>query len=438
MRADLLLQNAEYVCVLDEDMATQTHASVAITDGVISYVGEHFTGTADRVMDMSGHLLMPGMVNLHTHLPMTLLRGIAEGTDLQGFLARVWAEEARVMNPEGTRIGARLGALEALLGGTTTALDMYFHPDAAHAGAVDLGLRHVIGPVFFSFAGPDHLEWEQRMALLEEWPATLAGIGGPWVPLALMPHCPATVGPQYLAELAEVARTRGYLIHTHTSENVQENEDTIAAYGKRPVAMLDEAGMLELAPVLAHAVQLDIDERARVALRGASVAHCPGSNLKLASGALDWRSYVDAGIVMGLGTDGCSSSNDLDMFSVMRLASNLSRLTSNDPRASHAKDMVRAATVGGARALGMLDRIGTLEVSKEADIIAIDLDLPHYVPLHDPYTALVFAGGRADVTDVFVAGTQVIADRQPTQMSQADILDAARRHVGEHFADPVQ
>lgn len=438
MRADLLLRNAEYVCVLDEQMSMRAHASVAVTDGVVTYVGDDFDGTADRVIDVRGHLVMPGMVNLHTHVPMTLLRGIAEGTDLQGFLELVWAEEARVMDPVGTRIGARLGALEALLSGTTTALDMYFHPDAAHQGAVDVGLRHVIGPVFFSFPGPDHLQWEERMAMLEAWPATLARIGGPYVPLALMPHCPATVGPQYLAELAEVARRDGYLIHTHASENKQENDDTVAAYGKRPVAMLDEAGMLELQTVLAHAVQLDDDERDLVAAHGAAVAHCPGSNLKLASGALDWRGYVDAGVVMGLGTDGCSSSNDLDMFSVMRLASNLSRLTANDPRASRAADIVQAATVGGARALGMLDRIGTIEVGKEADLIVIDIDRPHYVPLHDPYTALVYSGGRADVVHVFVAGEQVIADRRPTRITEASIMADARAHVGEHFGDQVR
>lgn len=437
MNVDLLLSNAEYVCVTDEQMSTQRHASVAITNGLIAYVGDSFSGTADRVIDMRGHLLMPGFVNLHTHLPMTLLRGIAEGVDLQGFLELVWAEEARVMDPVGTRIGARLGALEALLGGTTTALDMYFHPEAAHRGAVDMGLRHVIGPVFFNFPGPDNRTWDERMELLADWPRVLDDVGGPFVPRALMPHCPLTVSPDRLAELAVAAGEGGFLIHTHASENFQENEDTVLAFQKRPVALLDESGILALKPVLAHAVHIDHDERGLLAAAGASVAHCPGSNLKLASGALDWRGYMEAGILLGLGTDGCSSSNDLDMFSVLRLASNLSRLVANDPTATSAVEIIQAATINGARALGLQDRIGTLQVGKEADVIAIDLDAPHFVPLHDPYTALVFAGGRADVRDVFVAGEHVIANRRSTRFEHSEVLAQARNHVGEQFGEPA-
>lgn len=437
MTVDLLLENAEIICVTDEDMSMRRHASIAIADGVIVYVGDAFTGDAARTIDMRGHLLMPGLINLHTHLPMTLLRGVAEGVDLQGFLERVWAEEARVMDPVGTRIGAQLGALESLLGGTTTALDMYFHPDAAHRGAVDLGLRHVIGPVFFSFPGPDNLLWDQRMAMLAAWPQTLADIGGPYVPPVLMPHAPLTVKPGDLRQLSQFAKAHGFGVNTHTSENIQENEDTLAAHGNRPVQILLETGMLDLKPVLAHGVQVDRDERAIIAQHGASVAHCPGSNLKLASGALDWVGYRDAGVLVGLGTDGCSSSNDLDMFNVMRLASNLSRLVTHDPKASHAIEMVQAATVNGARALGMLDRIGTLEVGKEADIIAIDLDAPHFVPLHDPYTALVFAAGRSDVSDVFVAGEHVIAGRRSTKIDHRAIFEAARAHVGEHYGETI-
>jgi 5-methylthioadenosine/S-adenosylhomocysteine deaminase len=437
MSVDLLLHNAEIICVTDEDMSMQRHASIAIADGVITYVGDSFTGDAARTIDMRGHLLMPGLVNLHTHLPMTLLRGVAEGVDLQGFLERVWAEEARVMDPIGTRIGAQLGALEALLGGTTTALDMYFHPEAAHRGAVELGLRHVIGPVFFSFPGPDNLLWDQRLALLDAWPQILADIGGPHVPAVVMPHAPLTVAPDHLRQLAEIAAARGFGVNTHTSENVQENEDTLAAFGQRPVQILKGTGMLALRPVLAHGVQVDRDERVVIAEHGASVAHCPGSNLKLASGALDWVGYREAGVTVGLGTDGCSSSNDLDMFTVMRLASNLSRLVTHDPKASHAIEMVHAATVSGARAIGMIDRIGTLEVGKEADIIALDLDAPHFVPLHDPYTALVFAAGRSDVSDVFVAGDHVVANRRSTRMDHQAIFAAARAHVGEHYGEPI-
>jgi 5-methylthioadenosine/S-adenosylhomocysteine deaminase len=189
--------------------------------------------------------------------------------------------------------------------------------------------------------------------------------------------------------------------------------------------------MLQTGPVLAHAVRIDDRERALIAAAGASVAHCPGSNLKLASGALDWVAKQRAGITTGLGTDGCSSSNDLDMFAVMRLASNLARLTTHDPQAAPSEEVVRAATLGGATALGLADRIGSVAVGKEADLIAIDLDAPHFVPLHDPYVALVYAAGRGDVSDVWVAGSHVVADRTPTKVDIAQVMSRARQHVSQ-------
>jgi 5-methylthioadenosine/S-adenosylhomocysteine deaminase len=372
---------------------------------------------------------MPGLVNLHTHLAMTLLRGVAEDVDLQGFLERVWAEEARVMDPAGVELGTRLGAVEALLGGTTTALDMYFHPEAAHRGAVEAGLRHVIGPVFFSFPGPDGLSWEERMDAARQWPDLLLRIGGPRVPIAFMPHAPFTVDIDDLAQIAELARETGGIVHTHTSENDRENADTVASRGMRPVACLADSGVLSLAPVLGHGVRLNAAERRFVAEAGASVAHCPGSNLKLASGAADIVGYREDGIRVGLGTDGCSSSNDLDMFAVMRLAANLARLVREDPAAISAADIVRMATLDGARAIGIGDRVGSVEVGKEADLIVIDTAVPHLTPVRDPHTAVVFAAGRSDVRHVVVAGEVVIEDRRSARLDLPALLEAANARV---------
>jgi 5-methylthioadenosine/S-adenosylhomocysteine deaminase len=333
------------------------------------------------------------------------------------------------MDPSGVYAGTRLGALEAVLGGTTTALDMYFHPAEAHRAAVDVGLRHVTGPVFFSFPGPDHLEWDERMMLARDWPQTLQSLGGPYVPPALMPHAAFTVGVEHLAQIADLAREQGALVHTHASENDRENDDTIKATGLRPVPALDAAGVLPLAPVLGHGVRLDSHDRDRVAATGTAVAHCPGSNLKLASGAADIVGYREQGIRVGIGTDGCSSSNDLDMFAAMRLAANLARLVRDDPAALSARDVVSAATLEGARALGLGDRIGTIEVGKEADLIALDLRSPHLVPVHDPYTSVVFSAGRSDVRHVLVAGAPVVIDGQSTRVDSDDVMAAALRVV---------
>jgi 5-methylthioadenosine/S-adenosylhomocysteine deaminase len=412
----------------DESGSVLEHADIAIDDGRIVNVGESVMG-ANTVIDGEGLLVMPGLVNLHTHLAMTLLRGIAEEVDLQGFLERVWAEEARIMDPAGVYAGTRLGALEAVLGGTTTALDMYFHPTESHRAAVEVGLRHVTGPVFFSFLGPDHLEWDERMVLARAWPQTLESLGGPHVPPALMPHAAFTVGLEHLAEIADLARQQRALVHTHASENDRENDDTVDATGMRPVPALEASGILALAPVLGHGVRLDDHDRDRVAATGTAVAHCPGSNLKLASGAADVVAYREQGIRVGIGTDGCSSSNDLDMFAAMRLAANLARLVRDDPAALSARDVVRAATLDGARALGLGDRIGTVEAGKEADLVALDLRAPHLVPVHDPYTSVVFSAGRSDVRHVLVAGSPVVVDGQPTRVATDDVMAAALQVV---------
>jgi 5-methylthioadenosine/S-adenosylhomocysteine deaminase len=425
---DLVIRNARYVLMCDESGSVLEHADIAIDDGRIVSVGESVMG-ANTVIDGEGLLVMPGLVNLHTHLAMTLLRGIAEEVDLQGFLERVWAEEARIMDPSGVYAGTRLGALEAVLGGTTTALDMYFHPTESHRAAVEVGLRHVTGPVFFSFPGPDHLEWDERMVLARAWPQTLESLGGPHVPPALMPHAAFTVGLEHLAEIADLARQQRALVHTHASENDRENDDTINVTGLRPVPALEASGILALAPVLGHGVRLDDHDRDRVAATGTTVAHCPGSNLKLASGAADVVAYQERGIRVGIGTDGCSSSNDLDMLAAMRLAANLARLVRNDPAALSARDVVSAATLDGARALGLGDRIGTVEVGKEADLIALDLRAPHLVPVHDPYTSVVFSAGRSDVRHVLVAGRPVVVDGQPTRVDTDDVMAAALRVV---------
>jgi 5-methylthioadenosine/S-adenosylhomocysteine deaminase len=394
-------------------------------------------------IDARGKLVMPGLVNLHTHLPMTLLRGLAEDVDLQGFLHKVWAAEGAVMDEATVELGATLGALESLLGGCTTQLDMYFHHEAAHLGAVAAGSRHVIGPVFFDGPGPDGLEWDQRLALLRAWPELVAIDGGPQIPVAAMPHSTYTCGPEHLGEVADELRrvlvdseTRGLLV-THVSENEAENADVHARYERTPTAVLDDAGWLDghLPVVVAHGVHLSEHDRDRLVSAGGSVAHCPGSNLKLASGALRWEEVRGSGLRVGLGTDGCSSSNDLDMWQVMRQAALLARLTSARPDVASAHEVLRAATIEGAAALGLDDLVGSVEVGKRADLVLLDLERPHLTPVHDVAALLVFAAGRADVTDVLVDGEVVVRDGRSTRVDTAELLARARdRGAAAHAA----
>lgn len=385
-------------------------------------------------IDGRGKLLMPGLVNLHTHLPMTLLRGLAEDVDLQGFLARVWAAEGAVMDPGTVELGATLGALESLLGGCTTQLDMYFHHEATHRGAVAAGSRHVVGPVFFDGPGPDGLAWAERLDGLRAWPSVLETIGGPAVPLVAAPHATYTCGPEGFAEVVAVLREllaegdRPGLLTTHVSENEAENSGVRERYDATPTELLARSGWVEpdLPLVLGHGVHLSDTDRDLLALGRSAVAHCPGSNLKLASGALRWADYSHTAIRLGIGTDGCSSSNDLDMWQAMRQAALLARLTSGSPDVASAHEVLRAATIEGARALGLGDHIGSVEVGKRADLVLLDLTAPHLTPVHDVAALLVFAAGRGDVTDVLVDGDVVVRDRRSTRVDTPDLLARAR------------
>jgi len=429
-QVDLILHNAQYVVVVDVQASVLRNVSIAIKDekifGIVP-IDQENQWQSSKVIDCSHHLVMPGLINTHTHTPMTLLRGVAEDVDLQGFLEKVWAEEARIMDEKGTYIGAKLGALEALLGGTTCTLDMYLHPHMAHKGAVEVGLRHLIGPVFFDFAGPDGLEWDKRIEHLRNWPKVIKEIGGAYAPLVAQPHSTYTVSPEHLAEVAKVAKEIGAIFNTHISENQAENKDVIKRHGKTPTKVLQAAQALDNA-VFAHAVKLTDEDRNIIKENKVSLSHCPGSNLKLASGAFEWVKAKEKGINVSLGTDGCSSSNDLDMWNVMRSAANLARLITEDAAAIPVAEVVRAATYGGALALGMQDRIGTVEVGKDADLIVLDLDQPHLVPVGDPHGLLVYAAGRSDVVHVLVAGDPVIVDRISTKVDMNQVISEARIH----------
>ncbi|MFC7490666.1 MULTISPECIES: amidohydrolase family protein [unclassified Knoellia] len=432
----VVLRNLALVVTVDPDDTVLHDVSIAVEDGVITEIGAVAAGD-DHVVDGRGRLALPGLVNLHTHLPMTLLRGIAEGVDLQGFLTRVWAAEGAVMDPETVELGATLGALESLLGGCTTQLDMYFHHEAAHRGAVAAGSRHVGGPTFFDGPGPDGLEWEERIAGLRAWPEALRATGGPEVPVAAMPHSTYTCSVEHLAEVATVlgeVTSRGVL-HTHVSENAAENADTQARFGATPTKLLDRAGALTgpARVVFGHGVHLTGSDRATAAAAGVTVAHCPGSNLKLASGALDWQRWRADGIHLGIGTDGCASSNDLDVWQAMRQAAHLAALTSGDP-AVDATQILRAATIDGARAVGMDDLVGSIEVGKRADLVLVDLEQPHLTPVHDVPALLVHAAGRGDVTDVLVDGRIVVSERRSTQVDARDLLERSRARARDAAA----
>ncbi len=410
--ADTLITNA-HILTMDDGFTEIVDGALAITDGHIAALGPvaEAAGTvAAKVLDAKGGLLLPGFVNTHCHAAMVLFRGLADDRPLDGFLKTVWAAEAAHVTPDTVRAGATLGLAEMALGGVTHVVDMYFHPDATIEAAAKVGVGLTSGPVFIGFDGIDHLPWPERLRFAEDFVARHRGTAG--VELMLMPHSAYTLDEGKLREVAAMSDRLGVPIHVHAAEAPSEMRLVAQQHGTTPVLILDRARILKPGTLLAHAVHLDDAEIALLAERGTAVAHCPLSNAKLASGTARLKDLRAKGVRLSLGTDGASSGNDLDMFKTMRQAAYLAILASGEPDVLPARDIVAMATRGGAAAAGLAGRKGVVAVGRDADLMIVDLSAPHIVPAYDPYSTLVYAAGREDVSDVFVGGRRIVATRR--------------------------
>lgn len=424
-----IIKNARYVYTVDDQDLILENATIVIRDGVIESINPTILPIdIVKIYDGKDRLIMPGLINTHSHLAMTLLRGWAESVNLDGFLERVWAAEGAIMDKTTSALGTELGAAEAIQGGTTTVLDMYLNPDATHAAAVKVGLRHVTGPIFFDFPGLDGMEWNQRISFSEQWPTILKNIGGPEVPIYFMPHSTYTDSPEHLHEVAQLAKKFNARINLHVSETLNENQMVNEKYKKSPTQVCEDTGILDVPVVFGHGIHLSADDISIVRAHGTSIGHCPGSNLKLGSGIADYLHYVESNLTVGLGTDGCSSSNDLDMWSVMRIAAHMVALK-HSPADVHAGQIVRAATIDGARAIGIDHLVGSITVGKRADLIAIDLTALHLTPIHDLAALLVFSAGRSDVIDAWVDGNEVLESRKVTHIDQEDLRSRVHERI---------
>ncbi|MGC0421928.1 amidohydrolase family protein [Embleya sp. AB8] len=361
---------------------------------------------AAPTLDARGCLVLPGLVNAHAHSAMTLFRGTADDVDLQVFLARLVAAESAVLTAEVVRVAVRLALAESIRAGVTTAMDMYWFPEAGLAAAAEAGFRLVTGPTFMDVPDPpDGLDFAAR---LRAAPALLAGTATRCV----TPHSTYTLDPEQLRRVAELAREHDALLHIHAAENAGEVAMVQARHARRPVELLHDLGLLRPGTLLAHAVCLTDAEIALIAASGAGVAHCPVSNLKLASGVARLPELLAAGVPVGLGTDGAVSANALDLFGPIRAAATLHRAATGDPTLIGARTSVRMATVDGARAIGLGALTGSLEVGKAADLVVLDLRRPHLTPRHDPWSMLAYAAGPADVRDTVIDGRIVLRDRR--------------------------
>ncbi|MFU2489178.1 TRZ/ATZ family hydrolase [Thauera sp. WH-1] len=358
---------------------------------------------AEKVVELPEHLLMPGLVNLHVHAAMSLMRGIADDMPLMRWLQEaIWPTEARHVSAAFVRDGTLLAAAEMLRGGITTCNEMYFHPEAAAEAFSTLGMRAVVGVVMLEFPTPfasdadDYLR--KGLAARDRWQTD------PLIDFAIAPHAPYTVSDASFGRALAIADELGLPIHIHVHETTGEIADSLAAHGMRPLSRLARLGLLGENLIGVHAVHLDDGDIELLARHGCSVAHCPTSNMKLASGIAPLPRLLEAGIRVGLGTDGAASNNRLDLLQEMRHAALLAKVASHDATAVPAHTALHMATLGGAQALGLGARIGSIEPGKAADLCAVNLGSLHCRPRFDPVSHLVYVAGREDVSHVWVNG----------------------------------
>lgn len=377
-----------------------------------------------RTLERPAHVVLPGLVNSHTHAAMSLLRGLSDDLALMDWLQdHIWPAEATHVGHRFCLDGFRLAAAEMIRGGTTCVNDMYFFPDASATAAAEAGLRATIGLIVLDFPTAWGQDWKDYIHRGLEVNDRLRG--SPLLRAVFAPHAPYTVSDEPLRRVRELSNELGIGIHMHVHETAYEIELGLQGGGKRPWQRLRELDLLSSDFIAVHMTQLTDDEIAQAAQLGVSVAHCPESNLKLASGFCPVARLQAAGVNLALGTDGAASNNDLDMFGEMRSAALLAKGVARDPRALPAHAALRMATLGGARALGLDEEIGTLERGKSADFIAVDLSAPATQPVHHVLSQLVYACSRDQVSDVYVAGRALLQERELLTLDQAEVLARA-------------
>ncbi len=376
-------------------------------------------------VDLSAHVLLPGLVNLHTHAAMALMRGYADDMALMHWLQeKIWPAEGRLVAPEFVHDGTLLACAEMLRGGVTCFNDMYFHPQAAAQAALDLGMRAAIGitviefPTRYAADAEDYLA--KGLATRDAWRDESL------ISFCLAPHAPYTVADRTFERVATLAAQLDLPIHMHLHETRHEIEESLRQHGVRPLERLRRLGLLDPRLIAVHAVHLTPAEIDLLAENGCHVAHCPTSNMKLASGIAPLTEMLAAGLNTGLGTDGAASNNRLDVLREMHQAALLAKVASGDATVANAHQVLRMATLNGAKALGLDGRIGSLTVGKQADLCAVRLDDFSLQPCFDPASHLVYAAGRDDVTHVWTDGKLRICDGELVGFPQSRLLDAAR------------
>jgi len=425
-----ILITARWVVPVEPDRVVLEGHAVAVHDGAIIEVVPQADAAAkyaprERV-DLPEHALIPGLVNAHTHNPMTLLRGLADDLPLMQWLQEhIWPVEAKVIGPEVVRDGVELAIAEMLRGGTTCCSENYFFPDAQAAAYKMHGFRAMVGlPIveFPSAWAKDRDEYfERALAVHDHWR------GDALVGHTFAPHAPYTVADESFERIRTLSDQLDLPVHLHLMETAQEVEDSKREHGLRPMQRLQKLGLVNDRLIAVHMTQVSDAEIATCAEAGVSVVHCPESNLKLASGFCPAEKLRRGGVNLALGTDGCASNNDLDMFGELRTAALLAKAVASDAAAFDDAFALRAATLNGAKALQLDAKIGSIEAGKRADLIAVKMDEVETQPLYNVISHLAYAVSRRQVSDVWIDGVRKLAEGALVDFDLAGVLEKAGR-----------
>jgi 5-methylthioadenosine/S-adenosylhomocysteine deaminase len=427
-RVDLLVLNGTLV-TMDREHRIIQDGGVAIADGRIAAVGESRdllrNFTAPQRIDAAGKLIIPGLINGHTHIPMTLFRGLADDLDLQDWLTKyIFPAEAKNVSEEFVRVGTRLGLAEMIRGGTTTYCDMYYFEDAIADETAKAGVRAVLGETVIDFPVADNKTNAEAMAYVERFVKRWQGHD--LIVPAVAPHAPYTVSEDHLKAIKAFSDRTGAPIVTHISETKREVDDSVKAKGASPVDFLARIGFLNDRVIAAHMVWPSPEEIQLLQRIGVGVVHNPQSNMKLASGVAPVPKMMAAGVRVGLGTDGAASNNDLSMWEEMDTSAKLHKVFSGDPKVMSAEDAFSLATIGGAAALHLEKEIGSLAQGKRADLVLVNRDSLNQIPLYNVYSDLVYATKASDVETVIINGRIVMRDRRLLTLDEVAIKQGAR------------
>jgi len=425
---DLLLINGTILTLDSQDQRIEQGA-VAIKGAQIMELGStqqlQLRLTATKTLDVEGCVIMPGLINGHTHAAMTLFRGLADDLPLMEWLQQhIFPAEAK-LTAEMVYWGTLLACAEMILSGTTTFCDMYLFEHKVAQAASRAGIRALVGEVLYDFPSPHYGPIENGLkfteSLIQQWK------GDSLVRIAIEPHAPYTCSPQLLKACHELAERHQAPLITHLSENQSEVEEIFKNYGCRPVAHLDRLGLLSPMLIADHCVVLDENDMELLAKNNVQVVHNPESNMKLASGIAPVNRLLQKGVNVALGTDGCASNNDLDLFGEMDSCAKLHKVANLDPTALPARTVLRMAVKNGARALGLNGKVGEIAAGKWADLIVVDFQKPHLTPTYDPLSQLVYAARGADVRHSIIHGQLVMEDRQLLTLDVDEVMHHARK-----------